>query len=266
MAGSVVPENRLKRILRDGGTAVGTILAEFRQPSVMQLLAVAGFDFVIIDNEHGPFNIETIADLSRTARAAGVTPIVRPPELGYAHLTQALDGGAQGIMLPRVTGPADVHECLAMMKYPPIGRRGTVMARGHTDFRTGPLLEAMQRANAETMLVVQVETAQAVERLDEILGIPGVDVALVGPNDLSVALGVGGQMESPVLAEAIERTIAACRRHDVVPSIHTGDARLSAAWAGKGMRMVSNGTETGYLVAAARAAVEQVRDGWGRSR
>lgn len=263
MSVGVVPANRLKRALRSGGTAVGTMLAEFRQASVMQLLAVAGFDFVIIDNEHGPFNVETIADLSRAARAAGMTPIVRPPELAYAHVTQALDGGAQGIMLPRVTGAAEVHECLGMMKYPPAGRRGSVMARGHTEFRSGPLLEAMEHANQETMLVVQVETARAVERLDEILSVPGVDVALVGPNDLSVALGVGGQMESPVLAEAIEQTIAACRRHDVVPAIHTGDARLSAMWAAKGMRMVSNGTETGYLVAAGRGAVEQVRAGWG---
>src|SRR6185503_10151161 len=101
-------------------------VVEFRQPAVMTLLANAGLDFVLIDNEHGPFSIETIADLSRAARGAGITPIVRVPELTYAHVVQPLDAGAQGIMLPRVTNRDQVELCVACMKYVPQGRRGAV--------------------------------------------------------------------------------------------------------------------------------------------
>ena len=258
---SIVPVNRVLAHLRQDRTAVGCMVVEFRQPSLMQLLANALFDFVIIDNEHGPFTVETVADLSRAARGAGLTPIVRVPALDYAHITQSLDGGAQGIMLPRVAHESEVREAVGMMKYPPMGRRGAVLARGHTEFKGGPLLPALERANHETMLVVQVETAAAVERLDQILAVPGVDAVLIGPTDLSVALGVGGDMEAPLLHDAIRRTIEACRRHRVIPGIHTNEIKWSAHWAREGMRLVSISSETGFLMKAGREAADGVRAG-----
>jgi 2-keto-3-deoxy-L-rhamnonate aldolase RhmA len=256
---SIVPRNPLRSKLADGGLAVGTMLVEVRQPSIMRILANGGFDFVLIDNEHGPFTVETIADLSRAARDAGVTPIVRVPELGYAHVAQALDGGAQGIMLPRVTEAEQVTTCLRWMKYAPVGRRGAVLARGHTAFRAGPLAETLAALNQESFLIVQIETAEALEQLDAILPIPGVDAALVGPTDLSLALGVGGQMQHPLLVEAIERVLAACRRHGVVPAIHTNDVAMTAEWARRGMRLVSINSEVGLLTAGAAQAVGTIR-------
>jgi 2-keto-3-deoxy-L-rhamnonate aldolase RhmA len=107
--------------------------------------------------------------------------------------------------------------------------------------------------------VVQVETKEAVDRLDEILSVPGVDAALIGPTDLSVALGVGGQMEHPTLVTAIEATMAACARHKVVPAIHTNDVAMTAAWARKGMRLVSINSEVGLLTGAARGAIATIR-------
>jgi 2-keto-3-deoxy-L-rhamnonate aldolase RhmA len=250
---------RVRETLAAGRLAVGTMLVELRQPSVMGLLAQAGLDFVILDNEHGPFSVETLADLSRAAVAAGVTPIVRPPEPTYAHITQPLDGGAQGIMLPRVRSRADVEACLAHMKYPPAGRRGAVLARGHTGFRGGPLEETLAALNRETFLVVQVETAEAVDHLDDILSVPGVDAALVGPTDLSVALGIPGRLDEPVLEQAITATMEACARHGVVPAIHTNVVEKTAARARRGMRMVSIGSEVGLLLAGAGTAVSRIR-------
>jgi len=145
------------------------------------------------------------------------------------------------------------------MKYAPQGRRGAVLARGHTSFKVGPLLETMSALNDESMLVVQVETKEAVERLDDILSVPGVDAALIGPTDLSVALGVGGQMEHPALVKAIEDTMAACARQTVVPAIHTNDVAMTAAWARKGMRLVSINSEVGLLTGAARGAIGTIR-------
>ncbi len=259
MTGIPVPPNRLRASLAAGQLCVGTMLVEVRQPSVMTILANAGFDFVLLDNEHGQFGPETLADLSRSARLEGITPIVRIPELAYAQVTQALDGGAQGIMLPRVTGPEQVEQCVRFMKYQPEGRRGAVLARGHTAFRTGALMDTLAAMNRETFLVVQVETAESVERLDELLSIPGVDAALVGPTDLSVALGVGGQMEHPTLVGAIERTLAACRKHGVVPAIHTNDVAQTAGWARRGMAMVSINSEVGLLTTGARQALAAIR-------
>lgn len=254
-----VPPCGLRQVLAEGRLAVGTMIVETRQASLVTMLRQAGLDFVILDCEHGPFSMETVADLSRAARDAGLTPIVRPPEPSYAWITQPLDAGAQGIMLPRVTERAQVEQVLAFMKYPPRGRRGSVLARGHTGFSGGPLLPTLEAMNRETFLIVQVETREAVERLDEILAVPGVDAALVGPTDLSVALGVGGQLEHPTLVAAIERTMAACDRHGVVPAIHTNEVALTAGWARKGMRLVSIASEAGLLLAATRSAVTAIR-------
>lgn len=257
-ATSPVPSNRLRRVLAER-VAVGTMIVEWRSPAVMQVLANAGLDVAIIDNEHGPFGIETIAELCRAGVQSGVTPIVRPPELTYAHITQPLDAGAQGIMLPRVRGAAEVRTCLEWMKYPPDGRRGAVLARGHTLFRGGELTAALAAGNRESYLIVQIETREAVEDLDAILDVAGVDAALIGPTDLSLALGVAGQMQHPRLVEAIERTIAACRRHGVTPAIHHNDPAEAAAWTGRGMRLVSVGSEVGHLMGGVRGAVERVR-------
>jgi 2-keto-3-deoxy-L-rhamnonate aldolase RhmA len=228
------------------------MIVETRQTSVVQWLANSGFDFVLIDAEHGPFSIETIADLSRTARLLGITPIVRVPDLTYAAITQPLDAGAQGIMAPRITAPEQVEEIVRAMKYPPAGRRGSVMARGHTNFHTGPIDEAMQTLNEESLLVAQIETREAIGQIDSILGVPGVDVGLVGPTDLSVALGKPGRFEDPVLVSAIEKAIEACVRHSVVPAIHVNELERAAFWARKGMQMVSISSEAGLMMKAGR--------------
>ena len=259
MTDSIVPPNRMRALLAEGRTVIGCMVVELRQPAIMTLLANAGFDFVIIDNEHGPFSIEAIAELSRAARDAGITAIARVPELSYAHVVQPLDAGAQGIMLPRVTAPDQIELCVACMKYLPEGRRGVVLARGHTSFRAGPLEPTLAALNRESFLVVQIETSEAVRRIDELLAVPGVDAALIGPTDLSVALGVAGQMDHPTLVEAIERTMASCERHGVVPALHANDPGMTAAWARRGMRLVSISSEAGLLVAGARAAVEAIR-------
>lgn len=254
-----VPENRLRRKLAEGQLCVGTMAVEFRQASVMTLLAQGGLDFVLLDNEHGPFSIETLADLARAARGVGVTPIVRVPELSYAHVVQPLDAGAQGIMLPRVTDRAQVEQVVRWMKYAPEGRRGAVLGRGHTDFAGGPLADTLAALNRESFLVVQIETAEAVERLEAILSVPGVDAALVGPTDLSLALGVPGKLEDPVLVRAVEAVMAACEKHGVIAAIHTNDVKLTTSWARRGMRMVSINSEAGLLVAGVRGAVGTIR-------
>lgn len=255
----VIPENRAKAALQAGKLLLGTMLSDIRQPSIMQILLNAGFDYVIIDNEHGSFSNESIADLSRMARILGLTPIVRVTELTYTQVAQSLDGGAQGIMLPRVTHPDQVHEVLAIMKYPPVGQRGCAFGRGHTDFRAGPLGENMAQANAATMLMVQIETAESVEHLEAIVSIEGVDALFIGPTDLSISLGVPGQPEAPVLIEAIEKVMKSCKAHGVATAIQANDLAYAKRWTEAGMEIISYGSEIGLLAAAASAGIQSIR-------
>ncbi|HTP80596.1 MAG TPA: aldolase/citrate lyase family protein [Bacteroidota bacterium] len=262
---SPIQPNRLRQIFQSGGAAVGTMLVEIRQPAVMQLMANGGFDFVIIDNEHGPFDIETIADLSRMARLVGITPIVRVPDLTYAEVTRPLDAGAQGIMVPRIVGPEQVREAVQMMKYPPTGRRGSVMARGHTEFKGGDVSQMMSDSNRETMLVVQIETRQALDRIDEILSVEGVDVGFVGPNDLSIALGVAGKLESDPMNQSVAQVVQACRKHRVIPAIQANELSIGLRWAAAGMRMLSYNSEAGLMVKSASDATTALKKEFSRS-
>jgi len=259
VSNSVIPINRVKQALRNGQAVIGTMIVEIRQPAVVQLLANAGFDFVIIDNEHGAFNLETIADLTRLAVHLGLTPIVRVPDLTYAYIAQSLDAGAQGIMAPRISNAAQVREVLQIMKYPPVGSRGNALSRGYTQFKSGSVGQAMAEANEETLLIVQIETQGAIEAITEIVATPGVDVALIGPNDLSIALGVAGQMEHPLLQAAIQKTIDACQQYGVTPALHINDVRLSAYWAERGMRLLSLSSEVGFMVKAGTEAVQTLK-------
>lgn len=253
------PVNRAKEALSAGRSLIGVMVVEFRQPSVMQLLANSGFDYVIIDNEHGPFSIETIADLSRAARWLGLTPIVRVPDLAYPYLAQSLDSGAQGVMLPRIYTVEQVEQAVQIMKYPPLGQRGCAFNRGHSDFKSLPVQEGTTQANEETMLVVQIETKEAVDDVEAIISVPGVDVALVGPGDLSIALGVPGQMNAPILHEAIEKVMAACQKKGVYPAIHINALEDATYWAKQGMRMVSSQSETSLMIQAATQMTTGIR-------
>lgn len=244
---TIIPPNRMKSLLRAGKSVAGTMLVEFRQPSVMQALKNAGYDFATIDMEHGVFDYESVADLSRFGRHIGITPLVRVPDKAYPYIARALDVGAQGIMVPRLRSAKDVREVVKVIKYPPFGERGCSFGRGHTDFHGGPLPENMRAANEETLLIVQVETRGAIDAIEEIAAIRGVDVLLIGPTDLSIDLGVAGQLDAPQLLEAINLTLAVCRKHGVAPGIQVTDLQWLIHWAEQGMTVLSSFSEVALL-------------------
>jgi len=260
MTSSIVPQNGLRKKIVDGRTVFGTMIVEIHQASVIQLLANAGFDFVIIDGEHGPFTIVHIAELSRAAVAAGMTPIVRVPEIAYTPITQALDAGAQGIMIPRVVRKQQVEEAVSIMKYPPVGIRGSVLARGHTRFQWGDVRRAMDEFNRETMLIVQVETKQGLEACDALAQIPGVDALLIGPNDLSIALGIPGEYTHQTFIAAVEKTVAACKKHNITAALHANDLPTLTTWLQHGLRMVSFHSEAGMMMQAGTLALKELQE------
>jgi 2-keto-3-deoxy-L-rhamnonate aldolase RhmA len=264
MDAPLIRPNRLKRLLAEGKTPIGVFLIEFRQTSVLQILANCGFDFVVIDNEHGVFSIESIAELSRAARLLDLTPIVRIPDHAYAWIAQALDAGALGIMTPRIETAAQVAGVVRSMKYPPQGVRGNALGLGYMEFRSGPVPEVLARENEETFLIVQIETRGAVENLEAIMATPGVDAALVGPNDLAIALGVPGQTDGPEVRAVIERVIEVGRRTGAASAAHMRDLETAARWLQRGIRFLSCRSETILLAEAGRAVVERLRGGTAR--
>jgi 4-hydroxy-2-oxoheptanedioate aldolase len=162
-------------------------------------------------------------------------------------------------MIPRVSDAGQVREVVQMMKYPPQGLRGNSLGLGFTNFKSGPVAEALLQANDETMLVVQIENQAAVDHIDEIVAVPGVDVALIGPNDLSISLGLPGQIDAPPVRAAIAKTIAACQRQGVTSGIAMDNRELAVYWAKQGMRLLGSHAETGLIMKAGQEVVQGLR-------
>ncbi len=252
-------ENKVKRALQRGETVFGTMVQEMRTPSVAQVLASAGLDFFMMDMEHGVFSLETAADIGQMARLAGIVPLVRVPDYNYPYLARTLDAGIMGLMVPRIESRAQVQEIVQCIKYPPTGRRGCSVTGRQTEFGSVPVGEWLEWANAETLFIAQIELKEAVEDIDGILSVPGVDVALIGPNDLSISLGVPGQLDHPLVQDAIQRVVDAAERHGVASGMHIRNLDLLRAWQAKGMRFLMYSTEVRLLSQAAQQAVQAIR-------
>jgi len=251
--------NLTRERLAKGETVYGCGLQVYRAPEIVRCFATAGFDYVFIDQEHGSFNLETVHDMIIASKTCGITPIVRVGELQYTLCARLLDQGAQGIILPRVEEPKALEEALSWFRFPPAGKRGFGINPTMIEYETRTMPEIIAHQNRETLAVAQMETVRAVEAADELLSLPGLDVIMVGPADLSVSLGVPGQFDHPKMIETVERIIAACDRHGVVPGIQTRGIAMAKAWAERGMRFVGVAAEHVFLLEKCKEALAALR-------
>lgn len=252
--------NHVKKALENGETVFGTMVVESRSPSMAQLFATAGFDFMFIDTEHSSYGIETVADMIWASKASDICPIVRVTELDYPFIARTLDLGAGGLMVPRRKTPEEAKEMVQYAKYPPMGERGlSTSPGGHTDFKTYDLPEFMEGSNDNTLLVFQVETAEAIENIEDIVAVPGIDVAMIGPNDLSKSLGVVGELDHPKVQNAIDKVIDACEKHDVAAGLHSGNIEMLQDVMERGMRFITWTTDARILVNSSRDALSKLK-------
>jgi 2-keto-3-deoxy-L-rhamnonate aldolase RhmA len=248
-------KDRLKR----GQLLVGTMVSEVRNPNLAYLLAVAGFDFFIIDNEHGAYSPETISNMIAASRGAGIAAIVRIPEIQRANILKPLDSGATGLLVPVVETAEQVKEVIRHAKYPPVGRRGAALRRAHSLYRrieAGPYL---QQANEDTVIAIQIENPGALENMEKIASVKGVDALFVGPFDLSVNMGLPGQISHPSLQEAIERVVEVGRKHKLATGIQLFDATSFKPWIERGMRFISYSGDIPLLADAAAQGIAELK-------
>lgn len=253
--------NHVKAALRAGEVQIGTWVHTLAVPQLPQLLATAGFDFVYIDMEHSSFSIQTVGELCFGALQAGLVPIVRPSGHDHHLVSRPVDNGAFGVLMPHVDTPADAHAAVLAVKFPPLGERGSQPPNVHSNFTRTNAAEYMAAANEQTMVMVQIESPQAVARIDEILGVAGVDGAVIGRGDLSAALGVSGQRDHPEVLAAVETLIAACERHARFPGLLVQGVEEAQHWISKGVRMVAYASEATILRDAAELAIRTIRAG-----
>jgi 2-keto-3-deoxy-L-rhamnonate aldolase RhmA len=210
--------------------------------------------------EHSSFSLETTGHICMAALAAEVTPLVRVPDV--ATVSRVLDAGALGVIAPHIRSAAEARDYVTAAKFPPLGERSAAGPLPHLHYRSFPAAEADAALNAATMLVVQFESEEAIAKADEILAVDGVDMVLIGSNDLLADWGLPGQYEHARLREAYARTIAACRRRGKYAGVGGLASRpqLAAEFVRMGARYVSTGTDLGFLLAACTAKAKEVRD------
>lgn len=251
--------NLTRERLVKGETVFGCGLQVYRSAEVCRAFAAAGFDYVFIDTEHGTFDLETVQDMVKVSLENGITPIVRVAELAYSLIARVLDAGAQGIILPRVEDPKLLEQAMSWMRFPPAGTRGYGINPTMIGYENKSFPEIIAHLNTNTVSVVQFETVTAMERADELLSVRGVDIAMVGPADLSISLGVPGQFDNPLLVSTVERLIEKCARHKVFPGIQTRGLAMAKFWAERGMRFVGAGGEHGLLLEKAKETVSALQ-------
>jgi 2-keto-3-deoxy-L-rhamnonate aldolase RhmA len=252
-------ENWVKRALAAGDRSLGTMVFEFPTIGIGRIAATAGAEFVIYDMEHTGWSIETIRGLMASSRAADLVPMVRIPATEYHLISRPLDVGAMGLMVPMVESAEQARVIVDSAKYPPLGRRGAAFGMAHDDYSGGDIIEKMESANDEVLLIAQIETAQGVDNLDAIAAVDGIDVLWIGHFDLTNSLGIPGQFSHPTYLEAVERVLEACHRHGKAPGIMAGAVADGQALLQQGFRAMAYSGDHWIYQLALRQGLDALR-------
>jgi len=250
--------NTVKAALRAGRPQLGTF-AKFTDPAAVEILALAGFDFIIIDREHTQFGDETMVNLIRAAQIHGLTPTVRVREFNPAAILHALDAGALGVQVPQVNSAELARAVVNAVKYPPAGLRGFAATQRSAAYGFSAPADYAAKSNAETLVTVYCETKEAVGELDAILAIPEIDVIFLGPADLSASYGVIGQTKHRLVQDAIETVIQKTRAAGKAVGTVCRDSAGAKDLVARGVNFISLDADQGLLGQIAARYVEEFR-------
>lgn len=256
-------QNLVKAKIAAGGRPLGTFY-HTGSAITAELMGLGGFDYFVIDTEHGPFEPESVLDLVRAGKHAGCTPFVRVKDSSRAAILKTLDAGAMGLIIPNVRSFEEAQEIVQWGKFFPIGERGIAMTPGTSywqqDWARAGLDNYMAVSNAQTMLIPQCETTGCLADLEQIVALDGIDGIFVGPFDLSGALGAPGDFSNPEHSEAIEKVVRVCREAGKPSFIFSGTAADAKLRFEQGFDSVTYSVDSLLLLDAIRAAVAELGD------
>ena len=251
-------ENPLKVKFRKGEPVVG-LFCNLPSPAAVEVLGLLGYDFVIIDAEHGVSDLETCEHMLRAAEVVGITPIVRVAVNLPQNILRYLDAGAMGLQIPMVNTRAEAEAVVAAARYPPLGRRGLAGVRANRYGVAGSLGEYVQQANREVLVCVQLETRTAIQNAADIVTVEGIDVIFAGPSDLSAALGYPGQPTHPEVMAAVQGIGRLAQKAGKVAGTIARDGEAYAGWRREGFLYLASGIVS-VLASGARALLEACRE------
>ena len=251
-------KNYLKKALQDGKNVFGPFL-KLTDPAVVEIMGFAGFDFVIIDAEHGPISMQSAQNMIRAAETANITPIIRVANNDEALILRALDIGAQGIEIPQINSKSQAIKAVKSVKYSPQGERGVCRYVRAANYSSMDKFKYFKSANNETMIIAHIEGVEGVNNLDEILSVPGIDVIFIGPYDLSQSLGIPGEVSNPLVTEKMKEVVLKCKENKVSVGTFADDVKTAKFWVSLGVQYMSFSVDVGILYEATKQIVKKLK-------
>lgn len=249
----------LRKRVMGGEFVPGAMIFEFFSPGISQIAKLGGAEFVIYDMEHAGLGFETFKMQAAACRGIGVAPMVRVPRGEYHFLARALDVGAEGVMIPMVESPDQARAIAEATHYPPKGRRGAAFGFAHDHYAPGTPAEKMKTADARNIVIAQIETERGLEHVEEIAAVDGIDVLWVGHFDLTNFLGIPGQFDDPRYLAALERIVAAGRRHKTGLGFMATDTKWATDYRRHGFNMIAAGTDMAMVTSGVRTILEAAK-------
>lgn len=260
MADSITIRNPAIERMKAGEVALGMIVRVARTVEIARIAKSTGHDFLFLDKQHAPFDVETIANIAQVGMGCGVATLVRTGSAHDADIPIMLDAGVMGIVAPDVNTAADARRVVDMCKYAPVGKRSVGGAQSFFDFRPTPLADSIKAVNDATLVVCMIETAEGLRNLEEIAAVPGIDVLHIGCNDLLTDLGKPGQLGGPEIMAAIDRLIAACKKNGKFAGLG-GDKDIGrqGRLIREGIRFVTTNADIAFLMTEASKRTAELR-------
>ncbi len=247
--------NRVIEKLRQGKAVLVTTVTPYASPKLTEMVGLLDFDCVWIDMEHQDYSYDQLFNMALGCRATGIEPMARIRKGDYWTYSRPFEAGATGIMVPHCRSGAEAEQIVRYSRFAPLGMRGIDGVEALADYGLAPTSEYMAHANRETFVVVQIEDHEAVENVDAIAAVEGIDVLFVGPADLSQSYGIPLQTQAPVIQTAIERVAEAAARHGKAWGLPVASAEAGEHYYDMGARFLSCG-----------AAIILLQTGWSRIR
>jgi staphyloferrin B biosynthesis citrate synthase len=260
MAAAVSLPNPVKECFRAGRPALGMLARLGRSGDIARIAKTTGHDFVMIDMQHGIFNLETVAHIAQTALGCGIAPVVRVRSCDDQDTAVLLDNGVMGIVYPDVNTAAEAKRAVDRAKYPPTGRRSVAGAVPMFDFRPVPAGDAVRALDDNTLVVCMIETPEGLANVEAIAAVPGVDVVHVGSSDLLTAMGTPGAYGTPEHLAALDKVMAAAKKHGKIAGVG-GDRNIARQvdFIRKGARFLTTNSDIAFVLAEGSRVTGELR-------
>jgi 4-hydroxy-2-oxoheptanedioate aldolase len=237
---------------------VGTF-SKSLDPAFIEIMGHAGFDFVVLDLEHGPNTVQSLQNLIRAAAVTDLFPIVRVKAHNASNISEVLDVGAGGVQVPSIGCKGDAEGVVRAARFAPLGMRGVCRFVRAADYSTLDRYDYFARANT-TLIVLQLEGVEAVRNVREILSVPGVDVIFIGPYDLSQSLNVPGDVDNPRVTEAMRKIVEECLERDVVVGTFVDTPAAARKWRAAGVKYLCYSVDVGLFAEKCRETVRTLEE------